>query len=68
MNSYTNSFRAVSCKEKNEVIIEFRQNVPCFDENEQIIGEQNEVVSSVVMSRATAEKLLAAVQAILSNN
>ena len=59
MNLYTNSFRCSSRDDISEVVIDFFQEKPAFNDNDDIVGKEREPVVSLVMSAAKAALLAA---------
>lgn len=58
MNVFANAFRCAGEHERGEVLIDFLQETPDYDDTHQIVGIKTEVVSSVIMSKDSAAALI----------
>lgn len=65
MNQYTNRVSLAKDNSGAEIVIQFSQNKPIFDENNHISGMDSTLVASLVMNRSTANGLLLALADIL---
>lgn len=68
MNQYTNRISLAKDNSGSEIVIQFSQNKPTFDENNHIVGMESNLVASLVMNRETATGLLLNLADILEDN
>ncbi len=57
MNIYTNGFRCSLKNDEQEFLVQFLQGSPKYNEDDEIIGTETEVVASVVMTLDNATAL-----------
>lgn len=58
MHVFTNIFRCALQSERGELLIDFLQESPDYDEHHQIVRVKTEVVASVIMSKDSATALI----------
>lgn len=58
MNVFANAFRCAGQPERGEVLVDFLQETPSYNDEHQIAGVKAEVVSSVIMSKESAAALV----------
>lgn len=57
MYTFTNAFRCTAKGDGSEFTIQFLQESPTFDDNDNVSGTQKEILASVVMSLEGAKAL-----------
>jgi hypothetical protein len=67
MNLYANGFRCAIREDGNEFIIQFVQETPTYNEDNDIVGVENEVVSSIVMTAKSANSLAGAISECINS-
>lgn len=71
MFTYTNGFHVTAKDDKSEILIQFIQTTPVLKVDEtgkvDIVGTNEETVSSVIMSGALAEDLVSKIRDLLSD-
>lgn len=62
MYTYVNGFRFAGRDDGSDVMLHLMQEVPKYDEKSEIVGMDNEIVASIVMTQENALNLAIAIQ------
>lgn len=68
MLQYTNGFSCATDPLKEEMIINFGQQMPSYDEEGNVVGVKVEEVVTLAMGRSTTERLINSLIELLDEN